>query len=176
MFVFVEYVTNMKRRATFFLSLFPPSLPLFSLIVLSRAFKGECRKITPSYLLMVIEGKQKERAGVALQLSPGPTTTWTQTCEWTAARRRPVCPIALCVFPSAGPHVYLLFLCTHKHIQAWFVLPSKKKKLIWTSSWPEGRERVCVCVHLMNRGKHSKNVPSSYMPNALLPRVLVDSS
>lgn len=110
-----------------FLSFTFPSLPLFSLIVLSRAFKGECRKITPSYLLMIIEGKQKERAGVALQLSPGPTTTWTQTCEWTAARRHPVCPIALCVFPSAGPHVYLLFLCTHKHIQAWFVLPSKEK-------------------------------------------------
>lgn len=58
-----------------FLSFTFPSLPLFSLIVLSRAFKGECRKITPSYLLMIIEGKQKERAGVALQLSPGPTTT-----------------------------------------------------------------------------------------------------
>lgn len=116
-----------EGRVSFFHFSLPPSLPLFSLIILSRAFKGECRKITPSYLLMVIEGKQKERAGVALQLSPGPTTTWTQTCEWTAARRHPVCPIALCVFPSAGPHVYLLLLCTHKHIQAWFVLPSKEK-------------------------------------------------
>lgn len=73
MFVFVEYVRHEEKGE--FLSFTFPSLPLFSLIVLSRAFKGECRKITLSYLLMVIEGKQKERAGVALQLSPGPTTT-----------------------------------------------------------------------------------------------------
>lgn len=52
----------------------------------------------------------------------------------------------------------------------------RKKKANLDFIGPEGRERVCVCVHLMNRGKHSKNVPSSYMPNALLPRVLVDSS
>lgn len=154
MFVFVEYVTDMKRRGSFFLSLF--------FLFPHRAFPLIQRGMQENHTVVFIDDVN---ADVSEQQHTG-----TQ-CVLLLSACFPLQDDMFIYCSSALTNTSRHDSCSHR---------KKKANLDFIVAWgpwaADASVCVCVCVHLINRGKHSKNVPSSYMPNALLPRVLADCS
>lgn len=162
-----------EGRVSFFHFSLPPSL------FPHHTFPRIQRRMQENHAVVFIDGnrRQTERAGRSRAAAADGPDDDVNANMWvngsTQASSVSYCSLRVSLCRTTCLFIVPLHSQTHPGM---IRAPIERKKLIWTSSWPEGRERVCVCVHLMNRGKHSKNVPSSYMPNALLPRVLVDSS
>lgn len=142
MFVFVEYVTNMKRRATFFLSLFPPSLPpsLFP----HRAFPRIQRRMQENHAVVFIDDnrRQTERAGRSRAAAVDDVNANMWVNGSTQASSVSYCSLRVSLCRTTCLFIVPLHSQTHPGM---IRAPIERKKLIWTSLGLRAVS-VCVCV------------------------------